>query len=88
MKLKLRFDWKKAVVFLIVSAGLCYITRSFTMSLGIMLLLFVADYLLADWADTKRLKREWREFEEQLRQQDADQPSHDADRPRHDADGQ
>ena len=39
------------------------------MSLGILLLLFVADYLLADWADTRKRKREWREFEEELRRE-------------------
>lgn len=76
MKLKFRLDWKKALVFLIVSAGLCYLTQSFAMSLGILLLLIVADYLVADWADTRRRKREWREFEEQLQQQ-TDKPNDD-----------
>ena len=69
MKPKFRIDWKKALVFLIVSAVLSVITGSFTMSLGILLLLFVADYLLADWADTRKRKREWREFEEELRRE-------------------
>ena len=69
MKPKFRIDWKKALVILVVSAGLSVITGSFTMSLGILLLLFVADYLLADWADTRKRKREWREFEEELRRE-------------------
>lgn len=69
MKPKFRIDWKKALVFLFVSAGLSVITGSFTMSLGILLLLFVADYLLADWVDTRKRKREWREFEEELRRE-------------------
>lgn len=69
MKAKFRIDWKKALVFLLVSAGLSYLTRSFTMSLGILLLLIVGDYVVADWVDTRRRKREWREFEEQLRRE-------------------
>ena len=71
MKVKFRIDWKKALVFLLVSAGLYYLTRSFTMTLGILLLLIVADYLLADWDDTRKRKREWREFERQLRDENA-----------------
>ncbi len=69
MKAKFRIDWKKTLVFLLVSAGLSYLTRSFTMSLGILLLLIVGDYVVADWVDTRRRKREWREFEEQLRRE-------------------
>lgn len=67
MKLKLHIDWKKAVVYLVVAAGLIYLTRSLLMSLGIMLLLIVADHLLADWDDTRRRKRETREWLESLK---------------------
>lgn len=67
MKAKFHIDWKKGLVFLFVSAGIYCLTRSFTMTLGILLLLIVADFLLADWDDTRRRKREWREFEEELR---------------------
>lgn len=66
MKAKFHIDWKKGLVFLLVSAGLYCLTRSFTMTLGILLLLIVADFLLADWDDTRKRKREWREFEEEL----------------------
>lgn len=66
MKAKFHIDWKKGLVFLLVSAGLYCLTHSFTMTLGILLLLIVADYLLADWDDTRKRKREWREFEEEL----------------------
>lgn len=69
MKAKFHIDWKKSLVFLLVSAGLYFLTRSFTMTLGILLLLIVADFLLADWDDTRRRKREWREFEEELRKE-------------------
>ncbi len=72
MKAKFRIDWKKALVFLLVSAGLSYLTRSFAMSLGILLFLIVGDYVVADWADTRRRKREWREFEDELRRKRED----------------
>lgn len=49
MKFKYQFDWKKALIFLFVSAGLIYLTRSLLMSIGILLLLFVIDCLLANW---------------------------------------
>ena len=78
MKAKFHIDWKKSLVFLFVSAGLYCLTRSFTMTLGILLLLIVADFLLADWDDTRKRKREWREFEEGLRngrQERPDEPS-------------
>lgn len=57
MKPKLRLDWKKALIFLFVSAGLLYITKSLLMSIGIILLLFVADSLLADWDYRRKTKR-------------------------------
>lgn len=57
MKPKLYFDWKKTLIFLFVSAGLIYITKSVLMSIGIILLLFVADSLLADWDYRRKTKR-------------------------------
>jgi hypothetical protein len=57
MKPKLNIDWKKALIFLLVSAGLIYITKSILMSIGIILLLFVADSLLADWDYRRKTKR-------------------------------
>ncbi len=47
--MKYKFDWKRWLLFLIVSAGLLVLTRSFLMSLGIMMLLLLIDRLLAEW---------------------------------------
>ena len=44
--MKIKFDWKRILVFTIISAGLLYITSSALMSAGILLLLFVVYYLL------------------------------------------
>ena len=51
MKQKIDIDWKKAVVFLVVTGGIYYIARAlihlehpFLMTLGILLLLFIGDY--------------------------------------------
>ncbi|MBF1082429.1 MAG: hypothetical protein HXL34_08275, partial [Prevotellaceae bacterium] len=49
MKIKIRLDWKKAAIFLSVSAGLLYLTRSALMSIGIMMLLFVVDALIVNY---------------------------------------
>ena len=43
-------------MFLVVSAGLLVITRSFLMSLGIMMLVLLIDRLLAEW-DKNRSKK-------------------------------
>lgn len=56
--MKFNFDWKRWLLFFIVSAGLLALTRSFMMSLGIMLLLLLADRLLADWWENRRRDKE------------------------------
>lgn len=62
MKPKLHLDWKKALLFLVVSAGLIYITKSIWMSIGIVLLLFVVDTLLADWEYRRQVKKTFTEL--------------------------
>lgn len=49
MKVKIRVNWKKVLLFLFISAGLIFLTHSLLMSIGIMLLLFVVDALLANY---------------------------------------
>ncbi len=44
------------LVLLVVSAGLLYLTRSFWMSLGIMMLLLLVDALLAQYERKHRSK--------------------------------
>ena len=65
MKFKIRLDWKKAVIFLSVSAGLLYLTRSALMSIGIMMLLFVVDALIVNYEYRQQTRRF---FEELLRE--------------------
>lgn len=43
---KIKFDWKHTLFFFLLMGGIYYLTESFFMSLGIMLLLFVLDYFL------------------------------------------
>ncbi|MBM6993812.1 MAG: hypothetical protein I3J02_11230 [Prevotella sp.] len=57
MKNKLSIDWKKALIFLIVSAGLVYITKSIWMSIGIVLVLFIIDGLLANWEYRRKTRK-------------------------------
>lgn len=79
MKVKLHVNWKKVIVFLLISAGLIYLTYSFThsysrsllMSIGILLLLFVIDGLLANYEyrrQTKALFDDLRQGHEEARQ--------------------
>lgn len=62
--MKININWKRWLVFLFVSAGLIYITGSVWMAAGIFLLLFVADYLLFDWWEMKKIKKQRKADEE------------------------
>jgi hypothetical protein len=44
------------VALIVISLGLIYLTDSFWMSLGIILLLIVADYVIADIVNKKKKK--------------------------------
>ena len=69
MKFKIRLDWKKAIIFLLVSAGLLYLTRSALMSIGIMMLLFVVDTLIMNY----EYRQQTRRFFEELRRENTDE---------------
>jgi len=56
--MKIKFDWKRILVFTIISAGLLYITRSALMSAGILLLLFVVYYLLVGRIEAYQQKKQ------------------------------
>ena len=79
MKWKLRIDWRKVVLFLVISAGLQYLTRSVLMAAGVIMLLFVVDSLISDYEyrrKTHELFKDIREQQEQKtkeKQTDADQ---------------
>ena len=51
-------------MFVVVSAGLVYITKSFLMSAGIFLLLFVADNLLVRYEENNRKSKQEEEHEQ------------------------
>lgn len=74
MKAKLHVNWKKVVLFLLISAGLIFLTHSLLMSIGILLLLFVVDALLANYEYRKQTKALFddlrREHEEEQRKKD------------------
>lgn len=73
MKLKLRLNWKKILLFLLLSAGLIYLTRSLLMSIGIMMLLFVIDALLANYEYRKNTDRLFAELKQRREAQAAGQ---------------
>ncbi len=51
---KIGISWKVFVVFLIITCGLLYITQSFVMSLGIVLLLFVIEHFFIEFFSKKK----------------------------------
>ena len=51
---KYKIKWWQWLLYIVVSAGLLYITRSWMMSLGIMLLLILLDRWLAIYENRKR----------------------------------
>lgn len=57
------FNWKKTLFFLVLMGGLYYITSSFLVSLGVLLLLFVADALLWEWEENQKIKKREEEKE-------------------------
>lgn len=79
MKWKLKIDWRKVVLFLVISAGLLYLTRSVLMAAGVIMLLFVVDSLISDYEYRRKTHelfkdiREQREQKTKEKQTDADQ---------------
>lgn len=47
--MKLNINWKRFLVFFIVIGGIYMLTKSFWMTLGIVLLLFVIDHFLKEY---------------------------------------
>lgn len=54
--MKVKIDWKRVALLAFVAILLLYITKSFFMSLGIMMILLLIDALLAQWEDNCKNK--------------------------------
>lgn len=54
--MKIKINWKVFAIVFIVCGGLLYITRSFIMTLGILLVLIVIDGVLKNIDDRRRRK--------------------------------
>lgn len=65
MKWKLRIDWRKVVLFLVISAGLLYLTRSVLMAAGVIMLLFVIDSLISDYEYRRKTHELFKDIREQ-----------------------
>uniref|UniRef100_UPI00402672E4 hypothetical protein n=1 Tax=Prevotella sp. TaxID=59823 RepID=UPI00402672E4 len=68
MKWKLRIDWRKVVLFLVISAGLLYLTRSVLMAAGVIMLLFVIDSLISDYEYRRKTHELFKDIREQQEQ--------------------
>lgn len=47
--MKLKLQWKRLIIFLIITLGLLLLTESVYIALGALVVLFVADHLLGWW---------------------------------------
>ncbi len=54
--MKFKLNWKVFIVLFIVCGGLLYLTQSFVMTLGILLVLIVVDGLLKNVDDKRKRK--------------------------------
>lgn len=79
MKWKLKIDWRKVVLFLVISAGLLYLTRSVLMATGVIMLLFVVDSLISDYEYRRKNHELFKDIREQQEQKTKEKQS-DADR--------
>ncbi|MGI6222956.1 MAG: hypothetical protein ACOYJG_05045 [Prevotella sp.] len=60
--MKFHIDWIKLLVFFLAAGGLILITGSFFMALGIMLLLLLADSLIAQWQHRKQFEKDLKDI--------------------------
>ena len=56
--MKLNINWKRFVLFAIITIGLILLTGSIPMSVGILLLLLVADHFIGVWEENHNNKSE------------------------------
>lgn len=80
MKWKLKIDWRKVVLFLVISAGLLYLTRSVLMAAGVIMLLFVVDSLISDWEYRRKTHELFKDIREQQEQKAKEKPTDVADK--------
>lgn len=80
MKWKLKIDWRKVVLFLVISAGLLYLTRSVLMAAGVIMLLFVVDSLISDWEYRRKTHELFKDIREQQKQKAKEKQNDAADK--------
>lgn len=80
MKWKLKIDWRKVVLFLVISAGLLYLTCSVLMAAGVIMLLFVVDSLISDWEYRRKTHELFKDIREQQEQKTKEKPTDAADK--------
>ena len=58
--MKIKIDWKHVVLLAFVASLLLYVTRSFFMSLGIMMILLLIDALLVQWEKNRKNRNKYK----------------------------
>lgn len=70
--MKIKINWKQFAVFFIVIAGLYYLTRSFFVTAGIMVLLLLVDGLLREYDNRRRGRKQSEEIMRHLGEEDTE----------------
>ena len=56
--MKVKINWKHFLLFFVVIGGIYLLTKSFWMTLGIVLILFVIDHFLKEYDERRRKNKE------------------------------
>lgn len=56
--MKVKINWKHFLLFFVVIGGIYLLTKSFWMTLGIVLILFVIDHFLKEYDERRRKDKE------------------------------
>ena len=56
--MKVKINWKHFLLFFVVIGGIYLLTKSFWMTLGIVLILFVIDHFLKEYDERRRKNQE------------------------------
>lgn len=68
--MKIKINWKMFLVFFIIIGTLYYLTNSFWITAGIMVLLLMIDGFLRDYENKKRGKKQADEIIERITKED------------------
>lgn len=64
--MKIKLNWKYFLVFFVVIGGLYYITRSWLVTSGVLILLLLIDGLLREYDNKKRAEKQLKDIQDKI----------------------